>query len=131
MASDERWGPCTWEAICRICAQNKAHRFTREQIVEERHAIRNCAKGHEKHPEVTISFQLTEFTKQGVIFPTDRGEYHLTDWGKANFRVFRKLETLKRSGQSPSEKEIRELYDEEWQEELKRWWHLYLKLSQT
>lgn len=76
---------------------------------------------------MTISFQLTECTKLGFIFLTDRGEYHLTDWGIANFQVYQKVETAKRSGQALSEKEIRELYNEEWQEEFKRWWHRYLR----
>lgn len=128
MAPNQRWGPCTWEAICRICAENRAPLFTRKQIDEQRFAIRNCAKGHGENPEVTVSFQLTELCKQGVIL-ADRGEYHLTDWGKANFRVFQKVETAKRSGQPPSDKEIRELYDEEWQEELKRWWRQFLRVS--
>ena len=132
MASDDRWGRCTWEAICRICTQNKTHQFTREQVVDERHTIRNCAKGHGEHPEVTSSFQLTECTKLGFIFQTDRGEYHLTDWGMANFRVFQKVETAKMSGQPLSEREIGDLYDDEWKEELKRWRHLFFRtLSQT
>ena len=127
MASNERWGPCMWEAICRICARDRSHWFTREQINAERHTIQDCAKAHGEYPEVTVSFTLTEFIKSGIIFRTDRGEYHLTDLGKANFRAFEKIEAIKRGGRSPSEQELHEIYDEEWHEQMKRWGSRFLK----
>ena len=76
---------------------------------------------------MTISFQLTELTKLGFISPTDGGEYHLTDLGKAAFRFFQRLESAKRSGQPLSEKEISDLLNEECQEELKKWGRRFLR----
>lgn len=88
----------------------------------ERHAIQNCAEGHGKHPDVTVSYTLSKFIEDGLIFRDrmNKGHYHLTDWGEVNFKVHQEIKPV--SGRSLSEEEILEIYNnsEDWIEMMKK-----------
>ena len=66
--------------ICRICDRNGTCRFTRGQLMKRPviDLMIAATRSKEKHPHVTVAYELSNLAKQGDVRNIGRGRYELT-----------------------------------------------------
>ena len=80
------WWQAVWEAIFRVYDRNETHCFTRKELFDTEPLKRMVSTSRSKgqHPEMSVSYILTDFTRGGKyaqIKRTGHGKYELTDLG--------------------------------------------------
>lgn len=78
------WEQAVWEAIYRVCDRNGTRCFTRRELfnTEPLKSTVSTSRSKGQHPEMSVSYTLTDFTRLGEyarIKRIGRGKYEIND----------------------------------------------------